>query len=131
MKGELERGEGSGLWEMWGRADGEGGRWDGRTSSVEDDDDDDEEEKEGDAFKVKDKVRPAPLVLTLTDEQAALVTPESNQLLHLQLRKRYYAQALNFMRMVEGAMCVFLSSFLFFFLLSPSPSLLSFGENCC
>ena len=94
---------------MWGRADGEGGRWDGRTSSVEDDDDDDEEEKEGDAFKVKDKMRPAPLVLTLTDEQAALVAPESNQLLHLHLRKRYYAEALDFMWMVKGVTCVFLS----------------------
>ena len=50
--------------------------------------------RRGDAFKVKDKVRPAPLVLTLTDEQAALAAPESNQLLHLQLGKRYYAERL-------------------------------------
>ena len=56
-------------------------------------------------------MRPAPLVLTLTDEQAALAVPESNQLLHLQLRKWYYAQVLNFMRMVEGAMCVFFTFF--------------------
>ena len=76
-------------------------------------------------------MRPAPLVLTLTDEQAALVAPESNQLLHLQLRKRYYAQVLNFERMVEGAMCVFFSSFLFSSLLSLSPSLLSFGKKRC
>ena len=116
----------------WDCADGEGGRWDGRTSSVEDDDDDEEGEgEEGDAFKVKDKMRPALPVLTLTDEQAALVAPESNQLLHLQLRMRYYAEALDFMRMVEGVMCVFLSSFLFFFLLSPSPSLLSHGKKRC
>ena len=54
--------------------------------------------------KVKDKVRPALLVLTLTDEQAALAAPESNQLPHLLLRKRYYAEVLDFMRMVEGAM---------------------------
>ena len=54
--------------------------------------------------KVKDKGRHAILVLTLMDEQAALVAPESNQLLHLQLRKWYYAQVLNFMRIVEGAM---------------------------
>ena len=81
----------------------------------------------GDAFKVKDKVRPAPLVLTLTDEQPALVAPESNQLPHLQLRKRYYAEALNFMRTVEGALCVlFFSS-----LLSLSLSRLSFGEKSC
>ena len=71
---------------------------------------------------------PRPLVLTLTDEQAV---PESNQLLILHLGKRYYAEALDFMRMVEGAMCVFFSSFIFFFLLSPSPSLLSFGKKNC
>ena len=35
-----------------------------------------------------------PLLLTLADEQAALAAPESNQLLHLQLRKRYYAERL-------------------------------------
>ena len=81
-------------------------------------------------FKFKDKMRPA-LVLTLTDEQTALVAPESNQLPHLQLRKRYYTEALNFMRTVEGAMCVFFSSFLFPSLLSLSPSLLSFGKKRC
>ena len=76
--------------------------------------------KRGDAFKVKVKVRPALLVLTLTDEQAALVAPESNQLLHLHLGKRYYAEVVDFMRMVESAMCVFFSSFLFSSLLSHS-----------
>ena len=65
-----------------------------------------------------------PLLLTLTDEQAALATPESNQLLHRQRRKWYYAQVLNFMRTVEGAMCVFFSSFLFSYLLS-------FGKKSC
>ena len=69
--------------------------------------------RRGDAFKVKDKVRPALLVLTLTDEQAALVAPKSNQLPHLHLGKRYYAEALDFMRTVEGALCVFFSSFPF------------------
>jgi condensin complex subunit 1 len=39
----------------------------------------------------------------LTDEQAALAALESNQLLHLRLRKRYYAEALNFIRQVEDA----------------------------
>jgi condensin complex subunit 1 len=39
----------------------------------------------------------------LTDEQAALATLESNQLLHLRLRKRYYSEALNFIRQVEEA----------------------------
>ena len=70
---------------------------------------------------LKDKVRPALLVLTITDEQAALAAPESNQLLHLQLRNRYYAQVLNFMRMVEGAMCVFISSFPFSPCFHPHP----------
>ena len=93
-------------------------------SSFEDDDD---EKGEGEDEEMPSKSKCAPL--TLMDEQAALVAPESNQLLHLQLRKRYYAEALNFMRTVEGAMCVFFSSFLFFFLLSPSPSLLSFGKK--
>jgi hypothetical protein len=39
----------------------------------------------------------------LTDEQAALAALESNQVLHLRLRKRYYAEALNFIRQVEEA----------------------------
>ena len=37
----------------------------------------------------------------LTDEQAALAALESNQLLHLRLRKRYYSEALSFIRQVE------------------------------
>jgi condensin complex subunit 1 len=39
----------------------------------------------------------------LTDEQAALAALESNQLLHLRLRRRYYSEALNFIRQVEEA----------------------------
>ena len=39
----------------------------------------------------------------LTDEQAALAALESNQVLHLRLRKRYYTEALNFIRQVEEA----------------------------
>ncbi len=39
----------------------------------------------------------------LTDEQAALAALNSNQLLHLRLRKRYYSEALNFIRQVEEA----------------------------
>jgi condensin complex subunit 1 len=42
----------------------------------------------------------------LTNEQAALAALESNQILHLRLRKRYYAEGLNFIRQVEGAMWV-------------------------
>lgn len=42
----------------------------------------------------------------LTNEQAALAALESNQLLHLRLRKKYYAEGLNFIRQVESAMYV-------------------------
>ncbi|KAF8524318.1 non-SMC mitotic condensation complex subunit 1-domain-containing protein [Hysterangium stoloniferum] len=40
----------------------------------------------------------------LTNEQAALAALESNHILHLRLRKRYYAEGLNFIRQIEGAM---------------------------
>jgi condensin complex subunit 1 len=40
----------------------------------------------------------------LTNEQAALAALENNQILHLRLRKKYYAEALNFIRQLEGAM---------------------------
>ncbi|KAI0063924.1 hypothetical protein BV25DRAFT_1906937 [Artomyces pyxidatus] len=43
-------------------------------------------------------------IATLTNEQAALAALESNQILHLRLRKRYYAEGLNFIRQVEDAM---------------------------
>lgn len=41
---------------------------------------------------------------TLTNEQTALAALESSQILHLKLRKRYYAEGLDFIRRVEGAM---------------------------
>ena len=64
-------------------------------------DDDDDEEGVGKTRRcLQSQRQSAPHPLVLTDEQAALVAPESNQLLHLQLRKWYYAQVLNFMRMV-------------------------------
>lgn len=40
----------------------------------------------------------------LSNEQAALAALESNQVLHLRLRKKYYAEGLSFIRQVEGAM---------------------------
>lgn len=40
----------------------------------------------------------------ITNEQAALAALESHHLMHLKLRKRYYAEALSFIRQVEGAM---------------------------
>ncbi|KAF8623362.1 hypothetical protein AX17_007440 [Amanita inopinata Kibby_2008] len=45
-------------------------------------------------------------VAALSNEQAALAALETNQMLHLRLRKKYYAEALNFIRQIEGAMDV-------------------------
>ncbi|THH31058.1 hypothetical protein EUX98_g3140 [Antrodiella citrinella] len=42
----------------------------------------------------------------LTDEQVALAALESNQILHLRLRKKYYAEGLNFIRQLENGMRV-------------------------
>ena len=42
----------------------------------------------------------------LTNEQAALAALESNQILHLRLRKKYYVEALNFIRLIENSMDV-------------------------
>ena len=39
----------------------------------------------------------------LTNEQAALAALESNHILHLRLRKKYYAEGLAFIRLVEGS----------------------------
>ncbi|KZT24887.1 hypothetical protein NEOLEDRAFT_1156610 [Neolentinus lepideus HHB14362 ss-1] len=51
------------------------------------------------------KPRKSELDMTaLTNEQAALAALESSQILHLRLRKKYYAEALNFIRHLEGAM---------------------------
>lgn len=42
----------------------------------------------------------------LTQEQQALAALESDQLLHLRLKKRYYAEGLSFIRLVEEGMKV-------------------------
>jgi condensin complex subunit 1 len=53
------------------------------------------------------KPRKSELDMTaLTNEQAALAALESNQVLHLRLRKKYYVEALNFIRQVESSMNV-------------------------
>jgi len=66
--------------------------------------DGDEEEGTTPKSKGKKNGRKSELGMTaLTDEQAALAALESNQLLHLRLRKRYYSEALNFIRQVEEA----------------------------
>lgn len=57
------------------------------------------------AKKPKLKARKSELnVAALTSEQEALAALSSNQLLHLRLRKKYYAEALAFIRNVEKAM---------------------------
>ncbi len=55
--------------------------------------------------KKKKKSRKSHLdISALTNEQVALAALESNQLLHLKLRKRYYAEALSFIRQIESSM---------------------------
>ncbi|KAJ7844392.1 non-SMC mitotic condensation complex subunit 1-domain-containing protein [Mycena olivaceomarginata] len=99
--------------------DGDGG---GDTDVEEDGDEEDEEEEDPSAMSVdpedgeeqtpKKKKRKAPklkprksqIAVDMTDEQVALETLETNQLLHLRLRKKYYAEALNFIRQIEGTM---------------------------
>ncbi|KAF7983455.1 hypothetical protein HWV62_21732 [Athelia sp. TMB] len=88
------------------------------------DEDDDEEDDEDEEMKSEDgeprtpkpkkskkakksKLKPRKSELNmeaLTNEQAALAALESNQLLHLRLRKKYYAEGLNFIRHIENAM---------------------------
>ena len=43
-------------------------------------------------------------ISALTDEQVALAALQSSQILNLKLRKRYYAEALDFIRQIENAM---------------------------
>lgn len=55
--------------------------------------------------KTKAKRRKSELDMTaMTTEQAALTALESNQILLLRLRKKYYVEALNFIRQLDGAM---------------------------
>lgn len=81
-----------------------------------DDQTDDTEMEEGDAehsrtskktVKTRKNKNPRKSELdmaALNNEQEALAALESNQLLHLRLRKRYYAEGLNFIRQVEEGM---------------------------
>ncbi|KAF8207249.1 non-SMC mitotic condensation complex subunit 1-domain-containing protein [Mycena galopus ATCC 62051] len=50
------------------------------------------------------KPRKSQIAVDMTHEQVALETLETNQLLHLRLRKKYYVEALNFIRQIEGTM---------------------------
>ncbi|KAJ7219999.1 non-SMC mitotic condensation complex subunit 1-domain-containing protein [Mycena pura] len=48
------------------------------------------------------KPRKSQIAVDMTTEQVALETLETNTLLHHRLRKKYYAEALNFIRQIEG-----------------------------
>ncbi|OCH87806.1 hypothetical protein OBBRIDRAFT_889536 [Obba rivulosa] len=86
--------------------EGEGGA--GEVPEGEDEEMHDEEDAEGESQspkKAKKKSRKSELDMeALTNEQAALAALEGNQLLHLRLRKRYYAEGLSFIRQVEEGM---------------------------
>jgi condensin complex subunit 1 len=43
-------------------------------------------------------------VAALSNEQEALAALQTDEILHLRLRKKYYVEALNFIRQIEGAM---------------------------
>ncbi|KIJ62112.1 hypothetical protein HYDPIDRAFT_30664 [Hydnomerulius pinastri MD-312] len=69
----------------------------------------DDEDEDGRAPKnrkgKKKKARKSMVnVAAITSEQEALAALESNETLHLRLRKKYYAEALNFIKMIEGSM---------------------------
>ncbi|EMD38787.1 hypothetical protein CERSUDRAFT_133306 [Gelatoporia subvermispora B] len=71
------------------------------------DENDGERETQAPRKKSKKKSRKSELDMeALTNEQAALAALESNQLLHLRLRKRYYAEGLSFIRQIEEGMKV-------------------------
>ncbi|EIN08162.1 hypothetical protein PUNSTDRAFT_102926 [Punctularia strigosozonata HHB-11173 SS5] len=76
-------------------------------TEIEGDDSDAEAARQSQKYKRKRKSKPRKSELdmtALTNEQAALAALESNQLLHLRLRKKYYAEALNFIRTIENGM---------------------------
>ncbi|KIL63463.1 hypothetical protein M378DRAFT_107274 [Amanita muscaria Koide BX008] len=80
--------------------------------AMDDDADDDNGERSSKRKKKKNNKKNGNLerrksqldVAALSNEQAALAALESNQMLHLRLRKKYYAEALNFIRQIEAAM---------------------------
>jgi condensin complex subunit 1 len=61
--------------------------------------------KPKDKKKKKKKARKSEALdlAALNNEQAALAALESNHILHLRLRKKYYAEGLNFIKQVEGS----------------------------
>ncbi|KAF9225678.1 hypothetical protein BS17DRAFT_750004 [Gyrodon lividus] len=66
---------------------------------------DDESSRPPKKRKGKKKARKSTVNLAaMTSEQEALAALESNEALHLRLRKKYYAEALNFIKMIGGSM---------------------------
>ncbi|KAJ6465485.1 non-SMC mitotic condensation complex subunit 1-domain-containing protein [Mycena vulgaris] len=99
----------------------DGGDTEPEDEAEEEEDDEDDDEKDPSSMSVdaegeeqqtpkkkkkapKLKPRKSQIAVDMTDEQVALETLETNQLLHLRLRKKYYAEALNFIRQIEGTM---------------------------
>jgi condensin complex subunit 1 len=63
-----------------------------------------EDDVEGTVKKKKKPRKSQVDISALTDEQVALAALQSSKVLHLKLRKKYYAEALNFIRQMEDAM---------------------------
>ncbi|KAJ7086035.1 non-SMC mitotic condensation complex subunit 1-domain-containing protein [Mycena belliarum] len=100
--------------------EGDGGDTEPEDEEEEEEEDDDDEDPsamsvdaEGEELqtpkKKKKKVsklqpRKSQIAVDMTNEQVALETLETNQVLHLRLRKKYYVEALNFIRQIEGTM---------------------------
>ncbi|KAF8556860.1 hypothetical protein OG21DRAFT_1506074 [Imleria badia] len=69
------------------------------------DDSDEEEQPKRKKQKGKKKARKSTVNLAaMTSEQEALAALESNEVLHLRLRKKYYSEALGFIKTIESAM---------------------------
>lgn len=90
-----------------GEEDEEGGDTEDEPSMVVDGDDDENTPKKSSSKKKRSKLAPRKSqlnVAALSNEQEALAALEGNEILHLRLRKKYYVEALNFIRQIEGAM---------------------------
>ena len=67
--------------------------------------DEEEEQPRRKKQKGKKKARGSTVNLAaMTSEQEALAALESNEVLHLRLRKKYYSEALSFIKTIESAM---------------------------
>ena len=67
--------------------------------------DEDDEQPRQKKRKGKKKARNSTVNLAaMTSEQEALAALESNEVLHLRLRKKYYSEALNFIKTIESSM---------------------------